>query len=173
MAFYVCNGNGDTEDSPSADQMAKFLEDLDPEDVEHGAAWLADDDGNSLEYSIDGSLCFDREGHEPRHLNPVSREKTLRLWHHLAAGSRDALELEEWKTGTRPPPTREEADRRDRDRAAWQLQQDREFFDSLGEESCDRECKREGCTRGPVRFSSLCRIHHFEMIQNRPCPFEQ
>jgi len=52
-----------------------------------------------------------------------------------------------------------------------QARLDREFYDRLGTEDTSRPCHHEGCTRGSVRFSVLCRPHHFESIQHRPSPF--
>lgn len=48
---------------------------------------------------------------------------------------------------------------------------DRAFFDELGEERRDVPCRSEGCARGAVPLSVFCRVHHFEMIKKRPCPF--
>lgn len=45
MRFYIANGLGASIDSPSREQMRKFLQDVDAEDEEHGAAWLAADAG--------------------------------------------------------------------------------------------------------------------------------
>jgi hypothetical protein len=49
---------------------------------------------------------------------------------------------------------------------------DREFWELLGEERADKPCRREGCTRGSVEMSVLCRVHHFESIKKKPCPFD-
>jgi len=43
MSFSICNGNGDSVDSPSADVMRRFIDELDPADEEHGAAWVSDE----------------------------------------------------------------------------------------------------------------------------------
>lgn len=60
------------------------------------------------------------------------------------------------------PPSREEI-----------LQRlDREFCDKLGPEDPRKPCRREGCSRGAVRLSVLCRRHHFENVQKRPYPFD-
>jgi hypothetical protein len=59
-----------------------------------------------------------------------------------------------------PPPWKE-----------TQARLDREFYDRLGAEDASRPCRSEGCTRGSVQFSVLCRSHHFERIQRRPSPF--
>lgn len=61
------------------------------------------------------------------------------------------------------PPSREEV----------LLTLDRTFFESLGEERTDYQCRRESCTRGVVKLSAFCRVHHFENVRGRPCPFEQ
>jgi hypothetical protein len=60
------------------------------------------------------------------------------------------------------PPTTEEKQR----------QRDLEFYERLGAEDLSRKCKRDGCSRGAVQQSVLCRRHHFEMIQRRNCPFD-
>ena len=66
------------------------------------------------------------------------------------------------KIGAPDPPPREETQRR----------LDLEFYEKLGPEDLDRPCKRDGCSRGVVRFSVLCKRHHFEMIKHRECPFD-
>lgn len=48
----------------------------------------------------------------------------------------------------------------------------RGFCDKLGPENAAKECRREGCHRGVVKFSVFCRRHHFEKVYNRPYPFE-
>jgi hypothetical protein len=60
------------------------------------------------------------------------------------------------------PPSRDEVLRR----------LDREFVDELGAEDSSRKCRRDGCDRGVVKLSVLCRRHHFENIRNRPYPFD-
>ena len=59
-----------------------------------------------------------------------------------------------------PPPTEEIIARLDR-----------KFYDSLGPEREGTECRREGCSRGAVQFSVFCKIHHFESVERKPCPF--
>lgn len=49
---------------------------------------------------------------------------------------------------------------------------DREFWDLLGDERPDKPCLKAGCDRGSVEMSALCRVHHFESIKNKPCPFD-
>ncbi|MEM7229628.1 MAG: hypothetical protein AAF432_12525 [Planctomycetota bacterium] len=52
------------------------------------------------------------------------------------------------------------------------LQLDRAFVEILGEENPTQTCRRDGCDRGAIQFSALCRRHHFESIKKRPCPFD-
>lgn len=52
------------------------------------------------------------------------------------------------------------------------LKIDRDFYDSLGAESSEMHCRREGCTHGAVYLSAFCRKHHFENVRGQPCPFE-
>jgi hypothetical protein len=49
---------------------------------------------------------------------------------------------------------------------------DRQFYDSLGEENSNGKCKQNSCDRGIVNFSVFCRVHHFESIKQKICPFE-
>jgi hypothetical protein len=51
-------------------------------------------------------------------------------------------------------------------------QLDREFYDSLGAERTDTRCRHEGCGRGTVKLSVFCRLHHFEQVKKKPCPFQ-
>jgi hypothetical protein len=52
-----------------------------------------------------------------------------------------------------------------------QLPDDRRFYDSLGPEASSRKCKRDECERGVVSLSVFCRVHHYESVQGRTCPF--
>jgi len=52
-----------------------------------------------------------------------------------------------------------------------QLRMDREFYDRLGSERPDVPCREAGCARGAVRLSVFCKVHHFQQVQRRPCPF--
>lgn len=53
-----------------------------------------------------------------------------------------------------------------------QRREDWSLYNSLGDEDLLRPCKHEGCKRGAIRFSVLCKRHHFEMLHKRDCPFE-
>lgn len=75
MGFYIVNGIGDSEDDPSLAVMRRFIEALDPEDREHGAAWVCDEAHNVLHYDVSGNLHYAREGAQDRHLKPVPVER--------------------------------------------------------------------------------------------------
>jgi hypothetical protein len=77
-------------------------------------------------------------------MRKVPRERALELWIALA---------------------------RDQRMRAWQLEQDRKFYDLLGEERSNVQCRGDGCRRGAVTHSVLCRAHHFESVWKRPSPF--
>jgi hypothetical protein len=47
---------------------------------------------------------------------------------------------------------------------------DREFYDTLGPERPGEPCRAPGCAKGTIRFSVLCRSHHFESVRGRPSP---
>ncbi|MBL4900895.1 MAG: hypothetical protein JKX76_14895 [Colwellia sp.] len=48
---------------------------------------------------------------------------------------------------------------------------DRDFYDLLGDELEEVRCKNEVCQRGAIKGSAFCKVHHFEMIQKKSCPF--
>jgi hypothetical protein len=173
MGYFICNGIGESKDCPSEQELRKFLRDLDPADVEHGAAWVSDDAGNTLEFNVDGRLVFSRDGTKSRHLLGVSAQHVLELWLLLIHERLDDLEGQPWVLGSRPSIGPEEAARRERERFEWQHQQDRAFYDSLGPERDAEPCRKDGCRRGHISHSGLCRPHHFENVQGRPCPFDE
>lgn len=59
------------------------------------------------------------------------------------------------------PPSREDA----------MLKMDRDFYNLLGAERADVQCRHQSCLCGAIKGSVFCRSHHFEMIQKKPCPF--
>ena len=102
MAYYVANPCGDSLESPSPEQLRQFLEELNPADAEHGAAWVSDDSGNTLEFNVDGRLVFDSKTLGVRHMCGVSRERALALWSLLVGGIVNGLEQEPWLPGSTP-----------------------------------------------------------------------
>lgn len=48
---------------------------------------------------------------------------------------------------------------------------DRDFFEVLGPERTDVPCRADGCGRGAIHQSVLCKVHHYEMIRKESCPF--
>jgi hypothetical protein len=168
VTYYVANGLGEHLDDPTPEEMRRFLEEVDVTDQEHGAAWLSTDGGHTLEWS-EAVLVFSGPDFDPpsRHLRKVTRERALALWSALASGDLAAVEHCEWQPGNGfvPDPAHEAKVR------AWQLEQDRRFYEVLGEKRADHPCRTEGCTRGAIQFSVLCRVHHFVSVQKRPCPF--
>ena len=66
------------------------------------------------------------------------------------------------KLGAPDPPPADEIMRR----------LDRKFYDSLGTERPDAKCRHEGCSRGTTKFSIFCRVHQFEQVKKKPCPFQ-
>lgn len=56
-------------------------------------------------------------------------------------------------------------------REEYQINIDKNFYDCLGAERANTLCKKPTCQRGAITSSVFCRVHHFEMIKNKPCPF--
>jgi len=168
MRFYVRNGLGDGVDSPSVEDLRRFLRELDPTDEEHGAAWVSTHDGKTLEWNVDGRLVYAGREVTTRYMSGIAPERALELWLVLIAGHLDELENCPWQPGSRPPRTAaEEAALR-----RLLVSVDREFYTSLGDEREDVPCRRAGCVRGSVIHSVLCRPHHFESVRGKPSPFD-
>jgi len=109
-------------------------------------------------------------------IDSVSLEATIQFADRLSGGFdneaacdviRYYLRFESWpdRIGAPDPLSEEE------ELAQELAQEDREFYDSLGQERSGTQCRREGCSRGAVAFSAFCRIHQFENVQKRACPF--
>lgn len=72
------------------------------------------------------------------------------------------LSAEQMVRASHPPPMEDR-----------QRRLDREFYNRLGPEDSLRPCRKDGCNRGAISNSVMCKHHHFEMIQRRDCPFDQ
>jgi len=46
------------------------------------------------------------------------------------------------------------------------------FYDSLGKERPEVNCKNLFCKRGAIKSSVFCRSHHFEMILKKKCIYQ-
>jgi hypothetical protein len=76
-------------------------------------------------------------------------------------------------SGTKLYKSIEEAER-DRSFASgqeWIENQKLEFYNSLGPESEEFQCKKEGCERGKIDMSIYCRVHHYENVKGAACPY--
>ena len=170
MGYHLSTGWGDEVDNPSLEQMAEILASPWITDVEHGEAWLTHETEWTLSFNGNDRLtwqCLEGDS-EPRHMKGVSRQRVLRLWCKLAAGKIAEIEREPWQPGYGAEPLTE-AQRAEIEAAV--RERDRRFYDSLGAERADTPCREPGCTRGAVVASVLCRVHHFEAVQHKACPF--
>jgi len=85
MHYFLCNGLGDSIESPTPAEMQAFMNGVDFSDEEHGAVWLSDEFDNVLEYNGNGVLAFTPEANS-RHLTGISRERAIDLWIKLVNG---------------------------------------------------------------------------------------
>jgi hypothetical protein len=147
--------------------MRELLAELDSRDEEHPDTWLQHESGWCLSAHELGILVWENveESKPPRHLQDVPREKVLDLWIKLSQGRIAEVESEPWQPGYALPTV----DRTAADHA--QVSQDRQSYNSLGEERVGHPCQVPGCRRGAIFLSVLCRPHHFESIKKRTCPF--
>jgi hypothetical protein len=171
MSSFLANPWGLSIEDPSPDAMVEVLSAIDPDDEEHGAAWLADGDGRCLEMNGNGVLVWDVPDQPPRHMVGLDARAALQLWLKLAQGFVAEIDAEPWQPGSRPRLTSEQQAERELERHRVELEHDRACYDLLGAERADTACRRPGCSRGAVHQSVLCRPHHFESIQGKPCPF--
>jgi hypothetical protein len=173
LDYTVANGLGDTEARPTLARMGDYLEAVDLEDDDHGAAWITDGHDNSLQYNSDGVLVFLRGWAPARHLPGISRERALLCWLQLIEGHLGELEKLPWQPGLRKPMPVEEFERQRSLKAEEVLHSDWVFFQSLGPESETERCRRGGCEHGRTAAGVLCRAHQFESVKGRACPFDE
>lgn len=173
MSYHVTSRWGHSEDEPDLARMSEFLAELDAPDEEHPDTWLSHESGWTLSVFESGRVVYENVESEdgPRYLLGISRDRALALWTALARGDLAEIESESWSSGYEPPRTEEEQAAIVQRAAEMTLNMDRSFYDQLGSENLDSPCRTPGCSRGTVRFSVLCRPHHFESIRKKPCPF--
>jgi hypothetical protein len=174
MTYYVETRWGGSEDTPTEARMREILCELDAPDPEHPDTWLSHDSGWTLSVFESGLVIWENpeQGHRPKYLQSVSRDEALRMWMLLSGGAFAEIESAPWKDGYGPPLSEEEKQKRQREVAEMTMKAHRDFYDTLGPEDASRPCRHEGCTRGSVKFSVLCRPHHFESLYKQPCPFD-
>jgi len=51
------------------------------------------------------------------------------------------------------------------------LQIERDFYDQLGPELFGETCNASDCGRDRIHYSVLCKVHHYEQIRKKVCPF--
>lgn len=173
MSCFVQARWGDSEDNPSADRMREVLDELDVSDPEHPDTWLVHESEWTLSAFESGLIIWDNPelSDGPRYREQVSRDEVLHLWELLSRGEIEEIESLSWKEGSGPPVSDEELRQRLKASKQMTLGIDKEFYDLLGPEDDAQKCRAEGCERGVVRFSVLCRPHHFENVRKKPSPF--
>ncbi len=140
--------------------------------------WTLETEGKFIEWTeddLEAEANLPREAEEQNlteGLDGPTIESIVEWADRLAGGKNDSARLEVFlyyhkfdaypeKLGAPDPPPANEIIAR----------LDREFYDKLGNENPQKECRKDGCERGAVQFSVLCRVHHFENIKKKPCPF--
>ena len=174
MTYSVTARWGDSEDAPNERRMRELLAQLEEHDPEHPDAWLTHESGWTLAVFESGLVVWENIESEgaPRHQVGVSREHALSLWLNLSRGEIAQIEQQPWSPGHSPPRSSEEQAEIARKAQESALASFRRFYDALGPEIAEASCRHAGCPRGTLRNSVFCRIHHFEMIYHRPCPFQ-
>jgi len=172
-SYFVETRWGGSEESPSPSRLAEMVAELDTRDEEHPDTWLVHVPSGWLLRLDEEDYAYlqDEDLETVSHMKGVSREAGLDLWLRFAATGPDGVKSEPWCQGPRVLSAVEVAARRERAESLT-LESDRHFFDLLGTEDDTQPCKKVGCTRGRIRYSVLCKVHHFEQVRNHPCPFK-
>lgn len=169
MTFVEMRWGGDG-DCTGLDQIRKMISDMSTKDREHPDAWMTHDSGWTLTLHEQGLIIWGNpdEGREDRHIVTIDPNLIEELLLLLSAGKISQIEEYPWKPGRgiRPPT---EAEIQEMEEAM--MADDREWYDKLGPEDAVQRCATSGCQRGTLKRSVMCRVHHFEMIRNKPCPF--
>lgn len=172
-AYFVETRWGGSEDAPPKKRLAEIVRELDTRDDEHPDTWLTHSaTGWTLRLDEDGFAYLEDEDMETvRHMKGITRASGLDLWVRFADKGPDGVTCESWCEGPRVRTAEELAEIRAR-AAQITLDLDRKFFDQLGRENIDEPCKKPDCGRGRIQYSMLCKVHHFEQLRNRRCPFQ-
>lgn len=170
-AYFVETRWSGSEDEPSHARMDAILAELDTADPEHPDIWLTHSSGWTIAADEDRYLVLSNPEQEVvGHIANASRRQMLEFWGRLSRGEIESLLKEPWLYG-RPPADPVKLAAIAAKVAESQRQQDREFYSILGEENPNERCRTEGCSRGRISVSWLCKIHHFESIKGRKCPY--
>jgi len=162
-----------TEHEPSIERMREIISELAVRDEEHPDAWLTHSDSGWILRLDEDRFAYleDPECKIVAHMESIGPEQALQLWFRFATGGRQAIHREPWRDGGPHVSPVEQAAREARAKQL-QLESDRSFYEILGTELQDLTCRFPGCTRGHIQHSVLCRVHHFEQIRGRKCPFD-
>jgi hypothetical protein len=173
-SFFVETRWGGSESAPSIQRMRELIAELSVPDEEHPDTWLVHGASGWLLRLDEDRYAYleDSDCNIISHMQEVPPEHALQLWIRFSVNGRDAVLNEAWVNGKRYVSPEELATRKARAEQLT-LQSDRKFYDQLGSEYHDVKCKMENCTRGHIQYSTQCRIHHFEQIRGRKCPFNE
>lgn len=171
--YFVESRWGGSEDSPSIKRMEELIAELAIADEEHPDTWLTHSPSGWSIRLDEGRIAYleDSDCNIISHMKAVRPDLALQLWIRFSKDGRDAVAEELWVNG-QPPVSPEELVARRIHGEKLMLANDRAFYDELGPERPSMPCKIEGCVRGAIEYSVLCRPHHFEQIRHRQCPFD-
>ena len=169
--YFVETRWGGSEDCPEAARLLELIKELEVADEEHPDTWLVHCESGWLVRLDEERFAYleDPELNVVGHLRDVDSEEALRLWIDLSAGGPQAVKSRPWVPGPRVYTQPETEAIHERSRILT-LESDRQFFESLGTEEPNTNCKRNGCTSGRIKYSVLCARHHFEQLRGKPYP---
>ena len=172
--YYVETRWGGSEDTPSVDRMQEIIAELAVRDEEHPDTWLTHaPSGWTITLDEDRfAYLSDPDCKIVAHMAGVAPEYALKLWLLHSRQGKEATTNEPWKSGSRLI-SQEEMSARKAKADAITLESDLAFYSQLGPEDLSSPCKADHYSRGRIKYSVLCRVHHFEQTRRKPCPFNE
>jgi hypothetical protein len=101
MPFSIVHVYGDYEGDPPVEKLNDLYDEKDGGDEEHFGVSVIHKTGWCLTLHPNDTLVWENveDGHNPRHMNSVPRDKVLELWRCLARGDITQIESELWLQG--------------------------------------------------------------------------
>jgi hypothetical protein len=167
--YYIETRWGGSEDEPNQEFMMKAIRELDVKDQEHPDTWLEHESGWMITLHEKGVIVFENTaGKSVRHMQSQDKDMKLKLWTLLSEGKIDDLNKMNWLDGRGVPPQSVE-ERKEVIDAVNKM--DLDWYNKLSPADETRKCSKPNCTGYAIRNSVMCKMHHFEMIRKKPCPF--
>ena len=101
MSFFISHIWDDDERDPPLEKLEQLYAEKDDGDIEHFGVSVIHETEWCLTLHPNSDLVWENleDGHNPRHMKDVPRDKVLDLWRNLAQGNFARIESEPWLEG--------------------------------------------------------------------------